>query len=374
MTRHLDERFGGIASSLPRFSQAITDTGRFSSQLVVLCGDEEVFPSSIPADAVHRFPAGRLRWATSSRLNRALGKLIESAAIVHIHGLWDEHAVISSRLCQSLGTPYIVSAHGMLEPWALNNRKWKKRAYLALIESRVLRGATGLRALTTAEGADYRNLALDNPIAVVPNGIDLPERNSPSQFLDAYPGLRGLNLILFLGRIHPKKGIDLLCRAWARLQRKFPHAHLVVSGPDQEQTLGSLVRLTGELGIKDRVTFTGMLRGSMKWSALSAASIFVLPSRSEGFSIAILEALGSGLPVIATRQCHFPGIADTGSGWEIEPSEEQLTDCLSRALDLGGDRLKERGRSGRELIAREYTWPRIGERVTSMLERWSGHV
>jgi glycosyltransferase involved in cell wall biosynthesis len=373
ITRHIDERFGGIASSLPRFSQAITDTGRFRSRLVALCGETETVPAHLSADAVHRLPAGRLRWAVNASLNRNLESLISSSAIVHIHGLWDEHSVTASRLCRALCKPYIVSAHGMLEPWALNNRKRKKQAYLSLIEGRVLRGAAGLRALTRAECTDYRNLALNNPITILPNGVDLPAEASPAQFLAAFPHLHGLRLILFLGRIHPKKNVDLLCRAWAKLHESFPLAHLVVSGPEEDKTPGVLARLVRDLGIEDRVTITGMLRGPMKWAALSAASCFVLPSHSEGFSIAILEALGSGLPVIVSRPCHFPEVVNAGCGWEIEPVEDQLTERLSCMLSLSTDCIAEMGRKGRELVARDYTWSRIGERAATMLGQWSGN-
>jgi glycosyltransferase involved in cell wall biosynthesis len=275
-------------------------------------------------------------------------------------------------MCRRLGKPYLYSAHGMLEPWALNEGKWKKRAYLAAVELPALRGAVGLRALTRAENADYRRVGLGNPVRIIPNGIDIPEASSPRPFLEAFPHLASRRLVLFLSRIHPKKGIDLLCRAWARLEKSLPDAHLVVAGPDNGDTLAGLIELVRHLDIDRRVTFTGLLRGPVKWSALAAATVFVLPSHSEGFSMAILEALGSGLPCLVSRNCHFPEITEQGCGWEIDPNEEQIANSLGHALGMKPDSLAKMARNGRALVAGHFTWTAIGSRTADMLDEWSG--
>jgi glycosyltransferase involved in cell wall biosynthesis len=368
---HADEQYGGLAASVPRLCEAIDGTGRFSNHLAVLCEKDELTPVSLASEVVHRFPTGRLRWLKSTALRRHLEELIQDAAIVHIHGLWEEYSALTSRICRRLGKPYVVSAHGMLEPWALNHGKWKKRVYLAAIEGPVLRGAIGLRALTLAETTDYKNIGLQNPIRVIPNGIDMPEASSPRTFLEAFPHLNGRRLVLFLGRIHPKKGIDLLCRAWAHLEGSLPDSHLVIAGPDDGRTLAGLIELVSNLGVKDRVTFTGMLRGPVKWSALAASSVFVLPSHSEGFSVAVLEALACGLPALVSRNCHFPEITEEGCGWEIDPDEEQLRFVLSRALAMDPCKLAGMSERGRQLVAEHYTWKAIGRRAADMLEEWS---
>ena len=157
---HVDEKYGGVAASMPHFCEAVTRTGRFTSRLAALCEESEVTPSSLPPDVIHRFPSGRLRWLRNQSLRQRLEELIREATVVHIHGLWREYSDTASRLCRKLGKPYVVSAHGMLQPWALANGKWKKRAYLAAVELSVLRGAVGLRALTHAEITDYRSIGL----------------------------------------------------------------------------------------------------------------------------------------------------------------------------------------------------------------------
>jgi glycosyltransferase involved in cell wall biosynthesis len=368
---HLDQRFGGIAASLPRFCEALTQTGRFTSRLIALCNADEVAPESYPADTVIRLPSGRLRWVWDSRLHAELGNAIRQSSVVHIHGLWQEHSAAAARLCRQLGKPYLVSAHGMLEPWALNRAKWKKKAYFGAVEGNVLRRAVALRALTQAELTFYRNLGLSNPIEVLPNGVDLPLRSSPHPFLEAFPYLADRRLIIFLGRVHPKKGLDILFRAWAQVRTGFPGAHLVVAGPDEDQTVSTLVSIARDLGIENQITFTGMLRGPLKWSALSAASAFVLPSHSEGFSVSVLEALGSGLPVIVSRACYFPEVVESGCGWEIEPNESELVRTLSDALSMPPPTLSEMGRRGRVLAETSFSWTAIGQRAADILERSS---
>jgi glycosyltransferase involved in cell wall biosynthesis len=369
---HIDEKFGGVAASMPRFCESVTNTGRFTSRLVALCDETEVTPPSYHLDVVHRFPAGRLRWLWDRSLRRHLEELIQDAAIVHIHGLWREYSRAAAQLCRKLGKPYVVSAHGMLQPWTFANGSSGKRPYLYAVELPVLRGAAGLRALTRAETVDYDRIGLTNPVRVIPNGVDIPESSSPRLFFEAFPQLADRRLVLFLGRIHPKKGIDILCRAWARLEKSLPDVHLVIAGPDEAQTLVGLDDLIRRLDIAGRVTFTGMLRGQMKWSALAAASIFALPSHSEGFSVSILEALGSGLPVLVSHNCHFPEITEAGCGWEIAAEEEQLADALASSLGAEPRVLAAMADRGRQLVAERYTWSSVGSRTAEMLEDWSG--
>ncbi len=354
---------------MPRFCDAVTQTGRFTSHLAAFCEPGELTPASLPDGIAHRFPTGHLRWAIDPTLRKRLRRLIQDAEIVHIHGLWREYSAVASGLCRAARKPYIVSAHGMLEPWALKNGRWKKRAYLAAIERPVLKGAAGLRALTSDEIQDYRSVGLQDRVDVIPNGIDPPLAVSPAVFLDAFPQLAGQRIVLFLGRIHPKKGIDLLCRAWARIGQNCPDAHLVIAGPDEDNTLEGLVSLVRDLDLTRRVTFTGMLRGHLKWSALAASSLFVLPSHSEGFSVAILEALGSGVPALISHGCHFPEVSAAGAGWAIGAVEAEIVASLQQALSMPVEELREMGERGKQLVADRYTWEAVGKAMTDSMEQ-----
>jgi glycosyltransferase involved in cell wall biosynthesis len=205
-------------------------------------------------------------------------------------------------------------------------------------------------------------------VAVIPNGIKVPNALDPEWFWSHYPGLRSRRVVLFLSRLHYKKGVDVLCRAWAAVTKKHPDAHLVLAGPDSEGTRYVVERLIGELGLQDTVTFTGMLKGNFKWGALAASEVFVLPSYSEGFSVATLEAMAAGKPVIISRQCYFPEVARQGCGWVIEPCEKDLADALFDCLSNGSRDLSEMGERGRRLVSSRYSWDVIGAQMADVYD------
>ncbi|MGE5645994.1 MAG: glycosyltransferase [Acidobacteriota bacterium] len=292
---------------------------------------------------------------------RTLRAAIESAGIVHIHGIWNWHSIAAGSIAARAGVPYIVSAHGMLDRWALRNKRWKKRLYAALVERRNLNRAACLCALTDAEARDYRAFGLRPPAAVIPNGIE-PVAATPDAFYQRHPELKGRALVLYLGRIHHKKGVDLLARAWRRIEPDFPEARLVIAGPDPDNSVPRLKRLA------PAAVFTGMLDAELKWSALAAASLFVLPSHSEGFSVAVLEALAAALPVVITRQCHFPEVARRQCGVVIEPDETQLEAALRAQLAAPPAARRQAGLRGRALVETRYTWAAIAQQTATLLD------
>ena len=273
----LDPRFGGISTLMPRLCEATKAIG-IDVAIAGFCGpDEDACEIEKWGSSFSRFPLGGLRWWNGSMLRERLNRLLQSADGLHIHGIWDDHSAASGALARAARKPYIVSAHGMLERWAVRHKWMKKWLYSLLIERSNLQQAACLHALTRAEVGDYRRYGLTRPIAVIPNGVDVPRVSSPEMFLEAYPHLRGRRLVVFLSRIHHKKGLDILCKAWRNIHHKFADAHLVFAGPDCDNSTSSVQTLVADLGIARWVTFTGMLRGAMKWSALGAAEVFVLP-------------------------------------------------------------------------------------------------
>jgi len=366
VTAHLDHRFGGLTTSLPPFCAALESTGRYHAPLAAFClPDEETNSAGIEPIV---FPAGRFKWMTDSRLRQSLSEKIERAAVVHIHGLWQEHGAVAAQAAQSLRKPYIFSAHGMLDPWALRAKRWKKKAYWSLVEKKNLERAHCLRALTAAEAGQYREAGLRQPIAIIPNGVEIASDISPEPFYDLYPQLRGQRILLFLGRLHHKKGLRLLCQSWAEISQEHRDAHLVLAGPDSEGTRASLEAQISALGLESRVTFSGMLRGKEKWAALRAATVFLLPSYSEGFSVAVLEAMGAGTPVIVSRQCYFPEVQSTGSGWVIEPELAAVSEALRACLALSDSDLQTMGSNGRRLIERRFRWVVVGNQTADLLD------
>jgi glycosyltransferase involved in cell wall biosynthesis len=370
---HLDPRYGGIAMSVPQLARATEAHSSHECPVLSFCDKEEL--AQIPAGQrieVGTFPSDRIRWMVDTSLARRLKEMVRASGGVHIHGIWETHCMVTAGVARACKRPYMISAHGMLDHWALNRHRLKKALYAALVETRGLQRAACLRALTVNEVDDYRRLGLINPIAIVPSGIDAQPEINADLFQRAYERLAGKRIVLFLGRLHYKKGLRLLLQAWARVARRDDGIHLMIAGPDSEGTEASLERMTDELELRSSVTFAGMLNGAHKWSALARASLFVLPSYSEGFSIAVLEALAMGVTVVVTRQCHIPEVAVYGCGWVIEPEQGQLERTFEDFLRLSPDETAQMAERGRELVQRRFQWSVIGKQMAEVYDWLEG--
>jgi glycosyltransferase involved in cell wall biosynthesis len=176
---------------------------------------------------------------------------------------------------------------------------------------------------------------------------------------------------LFLGRLHFKKGLDLLCHAWHNA-RPGSDFHLVLAGPDFEGTRQRVEKMIAELGIEKSVTFAGMLKGAEKWSALEAADAFVLPSRSEGLSVSVLEAMGRGVPVIVTSRCNVKEVKPRECGWMIEPNERELTEALHQYFESSSADRKRLGANGRRVVEQVYSWDSVGRQMSAVYEWLAG--
>jgi poly(glycerol-phosphate) alpha-glucosyltransferase len=260
----------------------------------------------------------------------------------------------------------------MLEPWALKNSFWKKQLAGRLFENENLRAAGCLHALGTAEAENFRRYGLRNPIAIIPNGIELSELYplpDADVITERFPELKDRRRILFLSRLHPKKGLGNLFKAWRCLSTDFRDWCVLIGGsgqPAYEQELRSLVK---DFGLEKSIYFLGPIYGEDKKLALAAADGFVLPSFSEGFSVAILEAAAAGLPVLLTRECNFPELASAGGGIETSTELEGIEAGLRQMLALSEEQRNEMGRRGMELVQRSYSWPTIAGQMIEVY-RW----
>lgn len=367
---HLDPKYGGLSSVVPQMASQLVLAQGLPVEIAAFCspGEQRALPG-YPELTVSHWPTGPLPWMREEELKAAWERLLRNSEGVHIHGLWETSTRVAAQMARRLGKPYVVSAHGMLEPWALRNKGFKKRVYAALIERANLQGASCLHALTEAEAQDYRRFGATGPVAVIPNGVTAPESATPEAFFRAFPQTRGRRLLMFLGRLHFKKGLDLLVPAWAALARRSPDALLVIAGPDSENTQAATQKLVNEHNLADRVLFTGMLHGDMKWSALAAAECFLLPSYSEGLSMATLEAMSLGVPVIITTSCHLPEVRRTGAGWEIEAALADLMAAMEDLLNATPERNAERGSQGKRLVRERFSWEHVGVQMAE-LYRW----
>jgi glycosyltransferase involved in cell wall biosynthesis len=300
-----------------------------------------------------------------------LEAVVRGAEVVHIHGLWQGHTRRGARAARRAGVPYLIAAHGMAEPWAMRHKALKKAIYTALVEGKNLRRASCLHALTRPEVGHLRALAPSTPVCLVPNGVDLaPFENLPSraELETEHPELAGKFVLLFFGRIHVKKGLDLLADAVAAVGRDRPEVHLLLAGAD-DGALGPLRARCEALGILDRLTWVGHVSGAQARRVWAAADAFVLPSYSEGFSMAVLEALACRLPALITTACHFPELAAADGGVVVEPAASSVLTGLRDLLERSpGDRAAL-GRRGRALVEKSYTWDQQARRLAEVY-RW----
>jgi glycosyltransferase involved in cell wall biosynthesis len=259
----------------------------------------------------------------------------------------------------------------MAEPWSLRHKAWKKKLYTVLIEGKNLRRAACLHALSRPEIGHLRTIAPGTPVCFVPNGVDLrPLEDLPSRSVleSEFPELSGKFLLLFFGRLHAKKGLDLLVQALAKLRHDYPDLHLLLAGKD-DGALEPFLRQTSDAGIASCVTWVGHVAGERARQLWGAADAFALPSYSEGFSMAILEALACRLPVVITTACHFPELGTAGGGIITEPTGAGVTEGLRSLLERSAAERALLGQNGRRLVERDYTWDQQGQRLASVY-RW----
>jgi glycosyltransferase involved in cell wall biosynthesis len=267
----------------------------------------------------------------SRRLGTWLRANAASYDIIIIHGLWQYHGYCVRKIATDLGVPYVVFLHGMLDPWFKGRyplKHLKKWLYWPWGEYRVLRDARFALSITADELTLSRHSFWLYKVREVVVGLGIRSRSltpltTGDVFLDRYPQLRGKRILLYLSRIHPKKGCDLLIRSFATVARSDDRLHLVIAGPDETGWSRRLVDDSRAFGIVDRITYTGMIRDELKWGAYDAADVFVLPSHQENFGVVVAEALASGLPVLTTYKVNV---------WrEIESSKAGLIDSDTQA-------------------------------------------
>jgi len=371
---HLDPRYGGLSAAVPALAQRIAELDGMDVSLAAFCAPAEQFqPAGFDVAHLTFWPASRKQWVVDlvdgNPMRSDFRQQLEQVDGVHIHGLWEQSTLVAANAARELKIPHIISAHGMLEPWALNNKRIKKLIYSRLFERDNIERATCLHALSRTEAKQYREFGGRAPIAIIPNGVEIPETHEPEPFVELFPHLRGKRIVLFLGRLHPKKGLDLLIETWRDLSIHYPQAHLVLAGPDCEGTQVRLEQFVTGNCLTETVTFAGMLRDSMKWSALAAAEAFVLPSFSEGLSVSVLEAMGMGVPVIVTKACNMPEAEEQHAGWQIETTAHELRSALHALLANCVCRNREIGARGAALVASRYTWDRVACKMAEVY-RW----
>jgi glycosyltransferase involved in cell wall biosynthesis len=276
-------------------------------------------------------------YSVSWPLTYWLARHVHDYDLLHIHALFSYASLPAAFFAAARKKPYIIRPLGTLTTWAIRQRRPKlKRLSFSLIERRILTRAAAIHYTSEQELEEARPLNIPTPGLVLPLGIDVSTFNNlphPDIFFDIYPELRGRDIILFMSRLDPKKGLDILLPAFSTLYRRNKNLALVIAGNGDEHYLSYLRSMIHQLGIDEGVVFTGFLGGSSKLAALSAASLFVLPSYSENFGIAVAEALAAGLPIVISDQVGIsPEVRNAEAGLVTSCDPESLTSGIESLL------------------------------------------
>ncbi len=370
MLTSVSREAGGLFASVRALTRTIVAEGEATKVSVFGVSDGSTKADNAAWAPLSPFAAHRIGPRTISYAPRLAPALNATGAdILHLHGIWQYPSLVAFRWGQRTKRPVVVSPHGMLDPWALKNGKWKKRLALALFERANLDRAACLHALTPDELASFRLLNLQNPVAVIANGVDLAGDAPPPRPSKLANEPR--RIALFMGRIHPKKGLSETLEAWARAMALRPALRanwvLVVAGWDDGGWLEGLRRQAGALGLNGDVKFVGPVTGAAKEAMLHHAAAFILASHSEGLPMTVLEAWAHGVPVLMTRACNLPVGFVAGAAVEITVEPEAMAVSLVEALE--SDALPLMGEAGRRLVAAQFSSAVIGQSMKAVY-RW----
>ncbi|MFK7777472.1 MAG: glycosyltransferase [Gimesia sp.] len=304
----------------------------------------------------------------SRQLKPLLKKRVREFDLVHIHNLWSYMNIATSKACRKFNVPYVVSTHGMLDPNSLSRKSLKKKWYGRLIEFPQLRRANGM-IYTHEEELALANSSCSHlpPGYVIPLGADEPVKEgiteAKADIMKMFPTLAGKKLILFFGRIHPKKGLDLLIPAMAMLSKKMPDAHLVLAGPIDNSYREKIDRLIKEHQLESQITFTGAVYDARKWALLSLSDTFVLPSYQENFAITVAEALRVGLPVVLSKHVNiWKDIVSAQAGISCQLDPADIASKLEQVLS-DEDLHRKLSENGPTLVERQFTWKVAGVKL-----------
>jgi glycosyltransferase involved in cell wall biosynthesis len=280
---------------------------------------------------------------------------LREADILHIHGLWNAAVWSAAAAARHQQRPYVLSPRGMLAPAALAHDRWRKKLVYPLADRRVIRDAARLHATSQLEFDELTRLADTKRVVYVPNGVELPrafdddERAARGRF--RLPPLAPI--VLFLGRIHPMKRLDLLAGAFGRVRQQQPGAHLVIAGPDEDGHRAQIAPLFTSFG--DSVTWTGRVDDTSKRQLLEAAAVLVMCSDSESFGMSVAEAMAAATPVVVTRTCPWPDVESHRAGFWVEQTPDAVATAVNAVL-ADPFAARDMGRRGRALVTSQYSW------------------
>ena len=352
----IDNKSSGPSHSVPRLTEAISDCGND----VTLCvlnplPKNPKFKNTIGFDVM----PGKVPKiiGSSPKMKSGLTLMAQKSDIIHTHSLWKMPNIYPGRATTGTQCKLVISPRGTLSEWSLSHHKWRKKIINFLAQKKVLLQANCLHATCNQEYKDIRRLGFKNPIAIIPNGIDLPQKNR----LTINHQDNRMRL-LFLSRIHPKKGVKELIEAWKIIQNRFLNWDLYIAGP-LDNSYARKMQTYAKKNNVENLVFTGELTGKRKTEAYCNADIFVLPSYNENFGMVVAESLSHCTPAIVSTNAPWSDLSNKRCGWTFNLSVQNLVSVMSEAMEQPRKKLTQMGEAGFEWMREEYSWSSVGAKM-----------
>jgi glycosyltransferase involved in cell wall biosynthesis len=349
---------GGPTYTVPALCSALSNQG-INVTLHALA------PSMVDTRNSYRFHSHRrtrflYKLGISESMRKALSTATTEADIIHSHLLWQMPTIYPGYVLKGGRSrcKLVMSPRGTLDPWDFHNHALQKRLVWFAGQRMNLAASACLHATAPMERDHFRALGFTGPVAIIPNGVDIPEVAKFARTED------GKHRLLFLARIHRKKGLDFLLRAWRNIQDRAKDWELQIAGSPNGDHLQAMRTLAAELGV-ERVSFLCPITEAQKWQLYRNADLYVLPTRGDNWAVTISDALSFGVPAIVSKEAPWQGLESNDCGWWIDLTVDALTDCLQVALRSDPAALREKGERGRQWMEREFSWSEVGRMMTA---------
>lgn len=318
-------------------------------------------PVAIQNCQIHNLPSWK-HWRAMKQEFKQQIKAIQPD-VFHVNGCWTPGCALTQKWAQEMGIKVVLTPHGMLEPWILERHYWTRKVpALLLYQKAAVRNADYLHATADSEKVNLQKLGYNNRIEVISNGIEVENIALKKDW-------KRKKRILFLSRIHVKKGIEFLLEATALLKDKLEDYVIEIAGEGDKEYIAQLKQKAKELQIESLVLFCGGVYGDQKWKLFQEADVFILPTFSENFGIVVAEALACGTPVITTKGTPWEDLETTHCGWWTEIGTQPTADALSKFLQLSVEVLEAMGRKGRELVEEKYSSRKMAKEMTELYHK-----
>ena len=368
-------RSGGTSEVVPRLCRALREIGNEVSLVTTYSGEVSDEAKNAIDAGVQYIEYPRLRFvyhlAISPVFAREISRLVANADIVHLHGLWMYPPWAAGWAAQRQRKPYVMMPHGFLEPERLKISKFKKRIVGTLIERPLLRKANGIVATSDSEATGIKAYGINKPMHIMPIGIDC-EMFDAGKRNEVLMASLGLDLrkrhLLYFSRITPIKGLDLLAEAWGNVNRK--DWQLVIVGPDDRGYSKVVSSLYTNFIAEGSVVIHGPVFGQDKYDLLKSVDAFVLPTRSENWSIAVAEAMTAGLPVVCTKGAPWSCLDEYGAGFWVDISADAISAGVQRIIDMNDQSRHEMGAAGRRWVEGNLSWNNIANNMAGFYSQF----